>query len=171
MIRLGIHGALVISSWEVTKECFTSNDKVLSLRPKSLDGKFLPYDHHMIGFALYGTYWRNVRKVATVELMSNHCLELLKHVRDTEIKLFIAELYAQCVKNGGLVAVQMKERFGYLAANIMVRMIAGKRYFGDNEEESKLAIPKRFLLSSRVVLCLRHGSISWLARCWEGLYK
>ncbi|KAH7575159.1 hypothetical protein JRO89_XS02G0055900 [Xanthoceras sorbifolium] len=94
-IRLGIHRALVISSWEVTRECFTINDKVLSTRPESL-----------------------------VELLSNHRLEILQHVRDTEINIFIKELYAQCVKNGGVVAVEIKERFSHLSANVIVRMIA-----------------------------------------------
>ncbi|KAK0580884.1 hypothetical protein LWI29_007456 [Acer saccharum] len=144
LIRLGIHRALVISSWEVTRECFTTNDKVLSTRPKSLGAKILAYDHHMIGFAPYGTYWRDARKVATVELLSNHRLELLKHVRNKEINLFIAELYAQCVQNGGLVVVEMKERFGYLAANVIVRMIAGKRYFGTDDGDHDQEESRRF---------------------------
>ncbi|KAK1560437.1 hypothetical protein Q3G72_026672 [Acer saccharum] len=144
LIRLGIHRALVISSWEVTRECFTTNDKVLSTRPKSLGAKILAYDHHMIGFAPYGTYWRDARKVATVELLSNHRLELLKHVRNKEINLFIAELYAQCVQNGGLLVVEMKERFGYLAANVIVRMIAGKRYFGTDDGDHDQEESRRF---------------------------
>ncbi|TXG64447.1 hypothetical protein EZV62_011441 [Acer yangbiense] len=141
IIRLGIHRALVISSWEVTKECFTTND---SIRPKSLEGKILAYDHHVISFAPYGPYWCNARKVANVELLSNHRLELLKHVHDTEINLFIAELYAQCVENGGLVTVEMKERFRYLAANVIVRMIASKRYFGNDDDDHEEEESRRF---------------------------
>ncbi|KAK0580719.1 hypothetical protein LWI29_005463 [Acer saccharum] len=143
LIRLGIHRTLVISSWEAAKECFTTNDKAFSTRPKFLAVKLMGYDHFMLGFAPYGSYWRDVRKLATVELLSNHRLELLKHVRNMETNSFIKELYAECVKNGGLVAVQMKERFGDLAMNIIVRMIAGKRYLGtddtsgDEEESSR----------------------------------
>ncbi|KAJ4716416.1 Cytochrome P450 protein [Melia azedarach] len=140
LIRLGIHQALVISSWEVAKECFTTNDMVFSTRPKSLAVKIMGYDHAIIGFAPYGPYWRHVRKLVTVELLSNHRLQLLKHIRDTEVKAFIKELYKQWVKNGGL-AVEMKERFGDLAMNIIVRMIAGKRYFGSgttaHDQESR----------------------------------
>ncbi|ESR36373.1 hypothetical protein CICLE_v10028201mg [Citrus x clementina] len=130
MIRLGIRQALVISSWEVAKECFTTNDKLFSSRPKFLAVKLMGYDHAMLGFAPYGPYWRNIRKLATVELLSNHQLELIKHVRDIETKIFIKELYELCVKNGGLVDVEMKERFGDLAMNIILRVIAGKRFFG-----------------------------------------
>ncbi|KAL9418015.1 hypothetical protein AB3S75_040922 [Citrus x aurantiifolia] len=141
LIHLGIHRALVISSWEVAKECFTTNDKLFSTRPKSLAVKLMGYDHAMIGFAPYGSYWREVRKLSTVQLLSNHRLELLKHVRDTEVKVFIQELHELCAKNGGHVAVEMKERFKDLAMNIIVRMIAGKRYYGSDtnadDQESK----------------------------------
>ncbi|KAL6348027.1 hypothetical protein AAG906_037756 [Vitis piasezkii] len=35
-----------------------------------------------------------------VELFSSHQLELLNHVRDSEVKLFIKELYGQWIQNG-----------------------------------------------------------------------
>ncbi|XVF45835.1 hypothetical protein PTKIN_Ptkin02bG0238700 [Pterospermum kingtungense] len=95
MIRLGIHQALVVSNWEVAKECFTTNDKVFPTRPKSLAIKLMGYDHNLMGFAPYGPYWRNIRKLATVELLSGRRLELLKHVRDTEINFFVKELSNQ----------------------------------------------------------------------------
>ncbi|PPD74325.1 hypothetical protein GOBAR_DD28751 [Gossypium barbadense] len=44
------------------------------------------------GFAHYGPYWRNMRKLAMVELLSSHWLELLKHVDDNKIGSFIKEL-------------------------------------------------------------------------------
>ncbi|XP_012459881.1 xanthotoxin 5-hydroxylase CYP82C4 [Gossypium raimondii] len=140
VIRLGVHRALVVSNWEIAKECFTTNDKVFPTRPKSLAVKYMGYDHKMLGFAPYGPYWRSMRKLATVELLSSRRLELLKHVHDTEISSFIKELYEQSVKNGGSAVLEMKERIGDLATNIIVRMIAGKRYCGIKEscsEESR----------------------------------
>ncbi|GAV68835.1 p450 domain-containing protein [Cephalotus follicularis] len=129
-IRLGSHPALVVSSKEVVKECFTTNDKVLSTRPKYLALKITGYDNSMLGFAPYGPYWRNMRKLVMAELLSCSQLELLKHVRDSEIKLFMMGLYELCVKNGGHVMVDMKEKFGDLAMDIIVRLIAGKQYLG-----------------------------------------
>ncbi|KAK8665188.1 hypothetical protein V6N13_005362 [Hibiscus sabdariffa] len=139
-IRLGIHRALVVSNWQVVKECFTTNDKVFLTRPKSLAIKLMGYDHNMLGFAPYGPYWRSIRKLATVELLSSRRLELLKHVPDTEINSFIKELYELSTKNGGVAVVEMEERIGDLATNIIVRMIAGKRYYGTEgscNEESR----------------------------------
>ncbi|PPS03684.1 hypothetical protein GOBAR_AA16973 [Gossypium barbadense] len=138
LIRLGVHRALVVNNWEVAKECFTTNDKVFSTRPKSIAVKYMGYDYKMLGFAPYGPYWRNMRKLAIVELLSSRRLELLKHVRDiNEIGSFIKELYEQSVKNGGVALLEMKERIGDLATNIIVRMVAGKIYHGTSEESRR----------------------------------
>ncbi|KAG8634870.1 xanthotoxin 5-hydroxylase CYP82C4 [Manihot esculenta] len=140
-LRLGIHRALVVSNWEVAKECFTTNDKVFPTRPKSMAVKIMGYDHAMLGFVPYGQYWRDLRKLAVVELLSNRRLELLRHVRDTETNFFMKKLYQEAAKNGGHIVVEMKERFGDLAVNIIAKMISGKRYFsGSNaikDEDSR----------------------------------
>lgn len=139
LIRIGIHRALVVSSWQIVKECFTTNDMVFSTRPKSFALKLMGYDYAMFGTAPYGQYWRDMRKLAVVELLSSHRLESLQHVRDSETNLFMKELYEKCVENGGQALVEMKERLGDLTMNTAVRMIAGKRYFGTGSglEESR----------------------------------
>ncbi|KAF3435664.1 hypothetical protein FNV43_RR22755 [Rhamnella rubrinervis] len=129
-IRIGIHRALVVSNWQVAQECFTANDKVFSTRPKFFAMKLMGYDQAMFGVAPYGQYWRDIRKLAVVELLSNHRLELLLHIRDSEINCFIKELYEKCNENGGQALVEMKKWLGDMAMNIIVRMVAGKSYFG-----------------------------------------
>ncbi|MBA0815200.1 hypothetical protein Gohar_020962, partial [Gossypium harknessii] len=91
LIGLEVHRALVVNNWKVAKECFTTNDKVFPTRPKSIALKYMVYEYKMLGFAPYGPYWRNMRKLVMVELLSSRRLELLKHVRDNEIGSFIKE--------------------------------------------------------------------------------
>ncbi|KAJ4845114.1 hypothetical protein Tsubulata_030347 [Turnera subulata] len=140
-LRLGVHRALVVSDWEAVKECFSTHDSVFLTRPKSLAAKIMGYNYATFGLAPYGKYWREIRKLAMVGLLSNRRLELMKHVRDTEVSLFVKELYRKAERNGGSSVVEMKESIGDLTMNIIVRMIAGKRYFGDsiegNNEESR----------------------------------
>ncbi|GMN22052.1 hypothetical protein TIFTF001_040180 [Ficus carica] len=92
-IRMGVHKALVISSWETAKEFLTTNDKVFAKRPKGIAAEILTYNYAMIAFSPYGGYWRQVRKVATLELLSNHRLEMLSHVRASEVKTAVKEKY------------------------------------------------------------------------------
>ncbi|RAL41913.1 hypothetical protein DM860_009095 [Cuscuta australis] len=148
-IRLGSHRAVVISSQELVKECFTANDRVVATRPWSLATKIMGYDHAMFGFAPYGAYWRDMRKVAVVELLSHRQLDLQRPLHVAEIDALVKELYGTWVEKGGggPVRVEMKEKMGDLMMNIGVRTIVGKRYGRDcggrgggaeeEEEESK----------------------------------
>lgn len=136
-IRLGSHRVLVLSGWEMARECFTVHDKVFSTRPSIAASKLLGYDYAMFGFAPYGSYWREMRKIATIELLSNHRLDMLKHILTSEVKTVIKVLYKLWVSKGSAesgVLVDMKQWFGELTHNIALRMVGGKRYFGANAD-------------------------------------
>ncbi|KAJ0085868.1 hypothetical protein Patl1_09063 [Pistacia atlantica] len=99
MIKMGMHRALIVSNWEIAKECFTSKDKVFCNRPKSLASEILGYNYAMFGLSPYGPYWRQIRKIATLEILSNHRLEMLKHIRESEVKASVKEIYDLWMKN------------------------------------------------------------------------
>ncbi|RWR77266.1 cytochrome P450 82C4-like protein [Cinnamomum micranthum f. kanehirae] len=133
MLRLGVNRVVVVSTWEAAKECFTTNDQALAGRPTNATGKYLGYDYAFLGFSSYGPYWRELRKIATIELLSNRQLELLKHVRASEVNTSMKELHNAWARNGNRpVKVEMKQQLKDVIFNIVVMMIAGKRYFGSN---------------------------------------
>jgi cytochrome P450 len=142
-IHLGLQRALVISSWEMAKECFTTNDLAVSSRPKLVVAKHFGYNFAMFGFAPYGPYWREMRKIASLELLSNHRLELLSYVRVSEVETTLQELYKVWTKKkeSGQILVELKQCFGDMNLNVILRMVAGKRYFSTtavaDEEESR----------------------------------
>ena len=128
-IRLGLHRAVVVSNWEIAKECFTTNDLAVSSRPKLLASKHLGYNHAMFGMSPYGPYWRELRKISSIALLSTRRLELLKHVLVLEIDEFIKELYKFWVlkkKNLDQALVEMKEWFGDLAIRMTLRIVCRK---------------------------------------------
>uniref|UniRef100_A0A2C9U079 Cytochrome P450 n=1 Tax=Manihot esculenta TaxID=3983 RepID=A0A2C9U079_MANES len=142
-IKLGVHRAVIVSDWKIAKECFTSNDKAFASRPKGLAMEILGYDYSMLGFSPYGEYWRQMRKIVTVELLSNHRLEMLKHVRDAEVKAAIKGLYQEWIKNKnntGKLKVEMKRWFCDITLNVIFKIIVGKRYVEyanvDEDQES-----------------------------------
>ncbi|KAF8015574.1 hypothetical protein BT93_H1174 [Corymbia citriodora subsp. variegata] len=136
-IRFGSHRAIVVSSWEVAKECFTVHDKAFADRPMVTATKLMCYGGAMFGFAPYGEYWREMRKIATIELLSNHQLDSLKHIRAFEVKTAIKDLFKAWVEKGrprSGVLVEMKSWLGDLMLNIMMKMVGGKRYCGSNAD-------------------------------------
>ncbi|KAH7660910.1 Cytochrome P450 E-class group I protein [Dioscorea alata] len=140
MIRLGSRRTLVISSWDVVKECFTINDKAFSFRPITTFTKYTCYDGAMLSFTPYGSYRSSILKIATTELLSNTRLNKLKHVMLAEIDTSLMELHALCDRDtnnntnndnrSSVTTVNMKKWFEDLNFNIVLQMVAGKRYFG-----------------------------------------
>ncbi|MBA0759629.1 hypothetical protein Gotri_022483 [Gossypium trilobum] len=111
-IKMGVHRALIVSDHKTAKECLTINDKAFASRPSTLAMEYLSYNHAMFGFAPYGNHWRQLRKLATLELLSTHRLEQLRHVRESEIKTSLKELYQfwEEKKDGSdTVLVEMKK--------------------------------------------------------------
>ncbi|OMO55647.1 Cytochrome P450 [Corchorus olitorius] len=91
----------------------------------------------MFGFAPYGSYWREIHKIAAIELLSTHRIDLLNHIRAFETETAIRELYKSWLDKGGAetrVLMDMKQWFGDLTHNTSWRMIGGKRYFGPNAD-------------------------------------
>ncbi|KAM0010493.1 putative cytochrome P450 superfamily [Helianthus debilis subsp. tardiflorus] len=83
----------------MAKECFTTNDKAFASRPKSLVSVIMGYDYAMFALSPYGEYWRQVRKLSTVELLSQRRVEMLKHERVSEIRTFMKDIYEACLRN------------------------------------------------------------------------
>nr|XP_043618290.1 cytochrome P450 CYP82D47-like [Erigeron canadensis] len=141
-VRLGIRRVLVVNNWKIAKEIFTTRDAVVSNRPKYLASKVMGYNHRMFGMAPYSPYWREMRRIISLELLSSRRLDQLKHVRISELDSSIKNLHDQWKekKDGqGKVCVEMKKWFGELNMNLVLRMVVGKRYSGatnaqENEE-------------------------------------
>ncbi|KAF8022898.1 hypothetical protein BT93_F0418 [Corymbia citriodora subsp. variegata] len=141
-IRLGMFQALVVSSSEMAKECFTKNDIALSTRPRQLAMKILSYSYAMFSFAPYGLYWREMRKMVALELLSRQRVNsLLNPIQASEADVAIQELHELWIVNkddSGHVIVDLKQWFAKLTLNVILRIVAGKRYrAGDAEEEQR----------------------------------
>ncbi|KAG5030662.1 hypothetical protein GLYMA_06G035300v4 [Glycine max] len=136
-LRLGAHKTLVVSNWEMAKQCFTVNDKAFASRPKSVSFELLGYNYSMIGFIPYGSYWRHVRKIITLELLSTHCIDMLKHVMVAEVKAAVKETYKN-LKGSEKATTEMKRWFGDITLNVMFRTVVGKRFVGENEENERI---------------------------------
>ena len=152
MIQLGMHPAVVVSSHEAVKECFTTNDKVFASRPRSSVSKLLGYNYAMFGSAPYGLFWREMRKLSVVEILSARRLNELKDVRISELDACIKDLYSLGKDNNWIspIKVVMSEWFEHLTFNFALRMIAGKRYFdnavhGNEEARGAIITIKKYL--------------------------
>ncbi|CAI9115890.1 OLC1v1016903C2 [Oldenlandia corymbosa var. corymbosa] len=134
---------VVISSPEAVEECFTkNNDIVFANRDETIAGKLLFYDNGIIGLSSYGDNWRNLRRIAAIEMLNQNRLAMFTSIRQEEISLMNREIYEEWVESDVKkpVKVNLRSKLSDLTLNIMMRMIAGKRYYGKNvaqKEEAK----------------------------------
>ncbi|MCI18048.1 cytochrome P450, partial [Trifolium medium] len=101
----------------------------------------------MFVLAPYGSYWRQVRKITTLEILTHRRVEQLHHFRVLEVQNSIKEFYdVWCSKkndeSSNYVLVELKQWFTQLSFNIVLPMLVGKRYFGainviDKEEAER----------------------------------
>lgn len=171
-IQMGVHRALVVSDYETVKQCFTTNDKAFASRPKTLAMEFLGYNYAMFGFSPYGPYWRQMRKVATLELLSNYRLGMFKHIRESEVKTSVQELYQlwndkKDHSSDDKVLVEMKKWFKNVTLNVILRMIVGKRIpsssnYDEGSERLKQALEDFFELSGKFVISDALPYLRWL---------
>ncbi|KAK1436564.1 hypothetical protein QVD17_02345 [Tagetes erecta] len=142
-VRLGIRRVLVVSDWEIAKDIFTTNDMNVSERPNYIAAQILGRKGASFSFTPYGPYWHGIRKVISQELLSNSRLEKLKHVRMIELERAIKSMHLLCREKRdeqGKVLVEMKKWFGELNMNLMLKLLAGKRYTGggDGEDDEEM---------------------------------
>jgi len=131
-IQLGSKKALIINNWETAKECFTTNDIAVSSRPKLVAMEHMSYNQAMFAVAPCGPYWRKVRKITTLEILSPHRVKQLRHVFESEVRGSIKELFNFWCSNKnecGYASVELKQWFSHLIFNIVLQMVLGKRYF------------------------------------------
>ncbi|KAH7863820.1 hypothetical protein Vadar_022321 [Vaccinium darrowii] len=130
LLRLGIHPVLVVNNWESMKECFKTHDKTFASRPQvnNESSKYLSHNGASIAYARYSPYFRYLRKLMVVELLSTHRLGQFKEVRVSEIDATIKQLYRLSKTNHPNGTVIIGPWLEELTLSILTKIISGKRY-------------------------------------------
>ncbi|EMS61516.1 Cytochrome P450 99A2 [Triticum urartu] len=106
-LRLGQVDAVVISSPAAAQEVLRDKDLTFASRPSMLTSDIILYGNMDIAFAPYGPYWRMLRKLCMVELLSAH--------KATFGRLCGEELQEQYMP---VVEVAVKEGGGFSAGDL-----------------------------------------------------
>lgn len=121
-IRLGLVPTIVVSSPEYAELALKTHDLVFASRPNIESSEYLSYGRKGLVFAPYGSYWRNIRKLCTLHLLSHSKLELFKPMRRDELQHFI-----QSIKSGAQSrsAIDVTGKVGSLIEDMTYRMVFG----------------------------------------------
>ncbi|CAL5058160.1 unnamed protein product [Urochloa decumbens] len=91
-LRLGKSPAVVLSSSAAAWEALKAHDLDCCTRPVSAGTRRLTYDLKNVAFAPYGAYWREARKLLTVELLSAQRVRAAWHARHDQVGKLVRTL-------------------------------------------------------------------------------
>ncbi|KAL1552068.1 desmethyl-deoxy-podophyllotoxin synthase-like [Salvia divinorum] len=84
-LKLGEVDAVVVSSPENAKQIFKTNDVVFASRPSLLATEINCYGNTDIAFSPYGDYWRQLRKICTLRLLTARRVQSFRPIREAEV--------------------------------------------------------------------------------------
>ncbi|KAG2303222.1 hypothetical protein Bca52824_031873 [Brassica carinata] len=138
-LRLGSRRAVVVTSASAAEEFLShGNDVVFANRPIITMGKYVAYNNTTVLVAPYGDHWRNLRRICTVEIFSAARLKASLEIRRDESRSLLRTIHAATSKGGdNSVRVELRPLLSGLTLNVVMRMVAGKRYYGQDNAEAK----------------------------------
>ncbi|XP_073281106.1 cytochrome P450 71AU50-like [Primulina huaijiensis] len=121
--KFGSVPTIIVSSPAAAELFLKTYDHVFCDRPHHEAAYYLSHGQKNIVFGKYGPYWRNMRKLCTLELLTNLKIKQFQPMRKSEVDLFVDSL-----KHAGSAAVDMSVRIANLSADITCLMVFGKKY-------------------------------------------
>ncbi|KAI9200331.1 hypothetical protein LWI28_006137 [Acer negundo] len=134
-LSFGNRNILLVSSPAAIEEVFSKNDVVFANRPRLLISKYLNYNYTSVGASPYGQHWRNLRRLMALEIFSTSRLKTFQSIREDEVRLLLKNLH-QSSSQSSFTKAEMKSKLSELSFNVIMRIVAGKRYFGVDETDS-----------------------------------
>ncbi|GJN36563.1 hypothetical protein PR202_gb25437 [Eleusine coracana subsp. coracana] len=92
-LRIGQNDTVVISSPEAAQEVLQEKDLIFASRPRIPGSEIFCYDNLDVALAPYGAYWRMLRKLCMMELLSGKIVRKLAPVRNYETLSLIRKIH------------------------------------------------------------------------------
>jgi len=131
-LKLGVVPTVVVSSPQAAELFLKTHDLVFASRPPHEAARYISWDQRNLSFAEYGSYWRNMRKMCTLELLSQTKINSSRSMRKEELDLLIEGL-REAANDGA--AVNLSAKVSTLSADMACRMVLGKKYMDRDLDE------------------------------------
>ncbi|KAI3944293.1 hypothetical protein MKW92_019869, partial [Papaver armeniacum] len=139
-LQLGEVSAVVISSPKVAEQVMKTHDLIFADRSEILAAKILSYDCTNVAFSPYGNYWRQLRRIFVLELLSAKQVRSFRSLREEEISNLI-----QSISFVAGSEINISHRLFLFTNDVICRATYGKKC--NEKEEFKLAIQEALTLA------------------------
>ncbi|KAF8029430.1 hypothetical protein BT93_E1972 [Corymbia citriodora subsp. variegata] len=129
MLHSGSAPVLVVSSADCARDIMKTHDLIFSDRPRSTLSERLLYHRKDVSLAPYGEYWRQMRSICVLQLLSSKRVQSFRTVREEEISLSMDKIEQHR-------SVDLNDVFASLTNDIICRVALGRKY-GNGKQGKK----------------------------------
>ncbi|XP_008374390.2 cytochrome P450 736A117-like [Malus domestica] len=149
LLHFGSVPVLVVSSAEAAREIMKTHEIAFSDRPKSTIYEKLAYNYKDIATAPYGEYWRQMKSICVLNLLSNKRVRSFRAVREEETQLMINKIKDSCSilssSSSSSSVLNLREMFVTLTNDVLCRVALGRKYSGEEGGKMSKEIIKEFV--------------------------
>ncbi|KAL8048483.1 hypothetical protein ABFX02_07G069200 [Erythranthe guttata] len=121
-LKLGQVSTVLISSAEAAKQVLKDQDPGCAGRPESIALKIMWYDYTDLAFSPYNEYWRQMRRICVVELLSAKNVKSFGSIRQDEVSILIKSIKKLC----GGEPINLTEKVFGMISSITCRAVFGE---------------------------------------------
>ncbi|KAK3017882.1 hypothetical protein RJ639_004686, partial [Escallonia herrerae] len=130
-LKLGELTAIIISTPEAAEAALKTHELNLAQRPILAAVKAMSYGGFGVVFSPYGKYWKQLRKICTMELLSAKRVRSFRSVREEEVSKFIDSISSSSSSENSVI--NLTEKIFHLASCMISRAMFGKECKDGND--------------------------------------
>jgi hypothetical protein len=148
-LNFGRVPVLVISSAEAANEIMKTHDHVFANRPPKKNYDILLYNFRDVSTAPYGEYWRQLRSICVLHLLSAKRVQSFREVREEEVGLMMEKIKHY---SSNSLPLNLSELIAKTTNDIVCMVTLGRKYSGESLKGfTKLMLDFTELLGAFVV--------------------
>ncbi|THG04436.1 hypothetical protein TEA_003284 [Camellia sinensis var. sinensis] len=141
LVQLGNIPTIVVSSPRVAELFLKTHDIVFASRPNIQTAKYLTYENKGMAFTTYGSYWRSVRKLCTLKLLSVGKIDGYGVMRREEMEALVRRLKVAAVARE---VVDLSEKVEGVIEDMTCKMVFGRS--SDERFDLKAVVQKSLVI-------------------------
>ncbi|KAK4366798.1 hypothetical protein RND71_014678 [Anisodus tanguticus] len=128
-IHFGLVPIIVASSPYAAEQFLKIHDLTFASRPSNEVSEVIFYKRRNLVSSNYGPYWRNMRKLCTLQLLSNAKIQSFQPMRKQELGILVNFLKQAAYDRN---MIDLSSKVASLSANMSCLMIFGKKYMDED---------------------------------------
>ncbi|CAI9115034.1 OLC1v1015868C1 [Oldenlandia corymbosa var. corymbosa] len=136
-LQLGEISTIVASSPSTAEAILKTHDLAFANKPNLLVAEIMLYNGLDMGFAPHGYYWREIRKICTVELLGDKNVRSLSSIRQDKVAKLVSSIRDE-VPLQSRQGINVTEKIFSYTSSMVYKAVFGQAFGRHREELQKL---------------------------------